>query len=120
MNIPNYLLQVLSALRDWHDNEVYFDVRQFGSDHYRVEGPDGWTIVVDTARRLVDDSIEPMLPPDFPGRLEPEHNFRVEWLPLNGPPPCAVIEASSATIARIHMDAPPSAHVQEVGFGDLW
>ncbi len=115
MKIPDYLIQVLGALRAWHDDEVWFDIRQFRRDHYRVEAPDGWTMVVDATRKFVDDSVEPMLPPDFPGRLEPEHVFRVEWLPLNGPPRCVEIEASSATIARIHLDAPPSAHVEEVG-----
>ena len=114
MRIPPYLIDVIAALRRWHDDRVWFDVQQFGQHHYRVEAPDGWKIVVDAARRLVDDSIEPMVPPDFPGRVEPEHIFRVEWLPLQGSPRCVEIEASSAKIARIHLNAPPDAHVQEV------
>ena len=117
MRFPPYLIDVLTALRGWHDDEVWFQVRQFGRHHYRVEAPDGWTIVVDVTRRLVDDSIEPMLPPEFPGRIEPEHIFRVEWLPLNGRPRSVEIEASSARIARIHLNAPSNAHVREVELG---
>ena len=118
MKIPRYLFEVFQGLRQWHDDDVWFDVQQFGEHFYRIEAPDGWTIVVDVKRRLVDDSIEPMVPPDFPGRIEPEHSFRVEWLQQEGKPRNVVIEASSAGIARIHLNAPPDALIQEVARGE--
>ena len=57
MKIPAYLIDVLRAMKDWHDEKVWFDVEHCRASFYRIETPDGLTTIVDTERRLIDDSL---------------------------------------------------------------
>lgn len=114
MKIPSYLVDVLHGLRLPCDDGVYYDVECAALHFYRVVAPDGWCVVVDTKRRIVEDSIDGMLPLSFPGRVEPEHLFRVRWTGDDGDQVDLVIESSSAALARITVGAPREAYAEEV------
>ncbi len=114
MKIPAFLIDVLRALKGWHDDEVWFDVQQCGKNFYLIEAPDGRNIVVDTKRKMVDDSILALVPLDFPGRVEPEHIFRLAWTDREGRDIDFEIEASSAALARLRGRAPSDALVEAV------
>ena len=114
MKIPSYLVDVLHALRLLCDQTVYYVVERAGPHVYRVAAPDNCCVVVDTKRRIVEDSIDGMLPRYFPGRIEPEHLFRVRWTRDDGELVDIVIESSSAALARITVRAPATASAEEV------
>lgn len=113
ISVDAYLMDLLSALRMWHGSSAVFNVEQLGPRRYRVEAEDTFRIIVDSRSRMVEDSIEGIVPPGFPGRIEPEHNFEVRWNDARGRESVQWCEASSSVLAREVLKAPAWATVTE-------
>jgi hypothetical protein len=114
ISVDWYMMDLLSALRMWHGRSAVFNVEQLGPGRYRVEAEDGFRIIVDSRSRMVDDSCIGIVPPGFPGRIEPEHSFQVSWKDANGREIVQWCEASSPVLARQLMKAPASATATEM------
>jgi len=113
VTVHPYLIDVLAALRARHDDQVWFHIDEIKPWLHRGEPPNGFTIIVDSKRRLVDDSVDGLLSPEFPGRLEPEHLYEVRWEDQWGNERCTWTEASSPALARLLVKAPANARVTE-------
>ena len=114
MHVTPYLIDVLADLRSRHDDLVWFQLERIRAGIYRITAPCGQAMVVDSKRKMAEDSCLNLLSMDFPGRIQPEHSFSVRWLAPDGEEIEVTVEASSATLAKILIDAPDSAVAVEV------
>lgn len=114
MRITPYLIDVLADLRSRHDDSVWFRLERIRAGIYRITAPCGQAMLVDSERKMAEDSCLNLLSMDFPGRIQPEHIFSVRWLAPDGEEIDVTVEASSGTLAMLLIDAPGSAVAVEV------